>query len=79
MSRHAARHARAYAAGARDACEAIREAIGQLLPDEAGKVALRRIVDNVRASRFPMPVPNGAQGKIKAPPPDRKDHRPHDL
>lgn len=58
MSKHRRRHERAYAAGARDACEAVKESLRPLLPI-ADRARLDRVIDHIKASRFPVPEPEG--------------------
>lgn len=55
MSRHRARHARAYAAGARDFGDALKTAMADRLSDPGARAAFDRIVDTIRDGRFRMP------------------------
>jgi hypothetical protein len=62
VSKHHSRHARAYAAGARDACERIKETVSAILPQQS-RPEFDRIVDNIKTTQFPMPEPNGKISK----------------
>lgn len=61
MSKHQMRHARAYAAGGRDACEQVKATLSKLVPEDRHKAELGRVIDNIRQTRFPMPAPNDAR------------------
>lgn len=61
MSKHQMRHARAYAAGGRDACEQMKATLSQIVREDHHKAELGRIIDNIRQNRFPMPAPNDAR------------------
>lgn len=59
MSKNRARHSRAYAAGARDACKEVISLVNRLLGGHREGEHLVRLITNIRDQRFPMPQPEG--------------------
>ena len=57
MSKNRVRHARAYAAGGRAACDEVIGMVNALLGGHREGEHLVRVITNIRDQRFPMPAP----------------------
>lgn len=65
MSKHRVRKGRAYAAGARDALDRLREELCWMRPAPSIISSIDVLINRTRTS-FPMPEPDGAKAKDKA-------------
>ena len=64
MSKHRARKGRAYAAGARDALDRLRDELRWVKPSPSIMSSMDVLINRTRTS-FPMPEPDGAKAKDK--------------